>query len=931
MARKKNHPSSTRRLKQAALAAAVLTALGGCGESQLTETEYLQRAQDYQEQGEMRAAIIELKNALALDPDNPDTRLQLGLAYLQAGIGDGAEKELRRAGTLGVPSETLAVALAESLLMQGKNDDLLEQIRPRDFNNQRTRAQLYALRAQALLNQGEVERAARELELADAENASVTNALLTHARLALSGGRMDEARKWIEQALATAPQSPDAWLLLGNLELAGGKTAEAETAFGKAIQYRSYPGPEVARRAMLRIRARRFDEADADIRRLTEAGLGQHPLVRYVQGMNYFAQGRFAEALEAFQQANSRTNALPSLNFYLSATHLALGHEEQALDFARRAYSQAPRSVRIARLLGALRIGYGDYDEGRAMLEKQLEQRPQDKDLLGLLAVAAVHEGDLASAIDYLERLLRLQPDSEQARNLLMLTRLMSGEPLGEVSETGEETYDRLLIRALAELRDGRLAQAIELARQLAETYPDKADPHKLIAATYLAAGLWGNAAEEFRAALKIAPSDPSATLSLARIEIHQGQLQDARTRLRALVEKNPGAEEAILLLAALEARLEGPERAIGLLQKMLESRPEAARVREELAAAELRAGRPDKVLDLTRDLDQATLLEAPRLLEYRGKAAMLLGDPVTAENAFQRWTRLQPDSAWAHFLLSEALAKRGYLDKAGTSLNRALTADPKFLPARIGEIKLLTTRGRLEEARRRLQALRGLAGANDPDVAAIEGWFALGTGAYEEAASRLEQALEARPGTELVILLARANAAKGNTSRALEILQDWLLEHPEDLAVAQERAEALMAAGQPGEAVAQYEAILAQQPNHLVALNNLAWLLQSTDPEKALALAGKAHDLAGDRAPDILDTYGFLLVRQGKAERGIRLLRKALELVPDNQGYRLHLAQALAGRPDDRKEARALLKEVVQKAPAPLAERARELLKTLP
>lgn len=70
--------------------------LGGCG-SGLTPEGHFERAKEYQAQGDIAAASIELKNVLQQSPHHAGARALLGALLITQGDGAGAEKELRRA------------------------------------------------------------------------------------------------------------------------------------------------------------------------------------------------------------------------------------------------------------------------------------------------------------------------------------------------------------------------------------------------------------------------------------------------------------------------------------------------------------------------------------------------------------------------------------------------------------------------------------------------------------------------------------------------------------------------------------------------------------------------------------------------------------------------------------------------------------------
>ena len=78
-----------------ALAFVTSAALSGCDRiTGLTEQQHIQRAKDFEDKGNLKGSIVELKNAIQKNPDSPQARLLLGQIYLKAGMGAEAEKEL---------------------------------------------------------------------------------------------------------------------------------------------------------------------------------------------------------------------------------------------------------------------------------------------------------------------------------------------------------------------------------------------------------------------------------------------------------------------------------------------------------------------------------------------------------------------------------------------------------------------------------------------------------------------------------------------------------------------------------------------------------------------------------------------------------------------------------------------------------------------
>ena len=101
-----NEFTPKRTVTLAILSAALLIGggLAACSKTQTTES-LLTDARQYQSKGDYKSAVIQLKNALQKTPDNAEARFLLGSIYVSSGDMKSAEKELRKALSLGIPAE----------------------------------------------------------------------------------------------------------------------------------------------------------------------------------------------------------------------------------------------------------------------------------------------------------------------------------------------------------------------------------------------------------------------------------------------------------------------------------------------------------------------------------------------------------------------------------------------------------------------------------------------------------------------------------------------------------------------------------------------------------------------------------------------------------------------------------------------------------
>ena len=79
---------------------------------------------------------------------------------------------------------------------------------------------------------------------------------------------------------------------------------------------------------------------------------------------------------------------------------------------------------------------------------------------------------------------------------------------------------------------------------------------------------------------------------------------------------------------------------------------------------------------------------------------------------------------------------------------------------------------------------------------------------------------------------------------------------------------------------------------NNVIALNNLAWIYGEDEADKALIAGEAAYNLASNR-PEIMDTYGWFLYKNDRADEAVTVLKEAVKLAPDNAEIAEHLKEA--------------------------------------
>jgi len=136
---------------------------------------------------------------------------------------------------------------------------------------------------------------------------------------------------------------------------------------------------------------------------------------------------------------------------------------------------------------------------------------------------------------------------------------------------------------------------------------------------------------------------------------------------------------------------------------------------------------------------------------------------------------------------------------------------------------------------------------------------------------------------------------------------------------------------GKKQDALKKYQEALTRAPMYVPALNNLASLYADGiggKPAEGLALIEKAVK-AEPNNTNILDTYGYLLLKNGRADESRKILERVASILPNNPTVNYHLALAYQ-RSGDRAQALSRVNKALESGKFPEEPLARNLLAEL-
>jgi putative PEP-CTERM system TPR-repeat lipoprotein len=906
--------------------------ISACDQSKrYTDQEFVQRAKDFQAQGKLSSAAIEIRNALQKNPKNQEARLLLGDIYIELSLGEPAEQELIRAKELGMDEEALKVPMGQALLLQGLYKRAVAEIKPSQKSPPENIPKILEIQARAQIGLRHFDEGCKLFAKSFAMNPQYIPSYWGLAHCTAAQGDLDGARTELYKALKLDDKNSGTWTQIADFERATHRLPEAETAYDNALRYKSDNLDALLGRAFVKIDINKLNDAKQDVDVAFRVHKN-HPVVNHLRGIIQFKQGHFADAKTSFQTAlRANPDYLPA-TLWLGLTNFAQAdYEQAATQFAQ--YTRSIPDTRVNALLALAQARLGRSSEAEQTLKVLRNVDVKDPQSLALLAQAHMSIGDTELAATYMAKAVEQKPNAADLRIALAETFSQEGDNARAIEQLenavrldpGMVNADIMLIQSL--VRDKQFDNALAEVEALEKKQPKNGAIINLKGTIYLGKNDLANARKSFEQALGSDPPSAAAAMNLALLDLLGKDPEAARQRFQVILAKDNTNVQAMIGLAAIAAATSQESEYVAWLEKAAKVGPSVVRPRLLLASYYLQKNEVQKALALAEEAQIADPNNF-QTLDLLGTARLAAGERENAVITYSKLANLFPNNPVAHFKLATAQVATNNISGAQASLKRALALKADYLDAEIllGSAELGTSRyvEALEIAQQiQQQYPKSAAGfVLQGDVLMAQKQFAPALKAYEKALAMNNVGL-------IAIKVHRALSAGGNAREADARLVQWLNDQPADLNARAYLAAIYMTEGQYKQVIDQYQIILQADPKNVGVLNDLAWLYQKEKDPRALATAEQAYQLKPDN-PQIMDTLGWILVEQNNTARGTELLRKAAAAAPTSTMIRYHWAAALAKSGDKAQARRELADLLVKNKTFPERSEAQELLRQL-
>lgn len=856
-------------------------------------------------QSDMPGAIIQLKNAIQIDPRMLSAQLLLGKALLSNAEVAAAEVAFMEALSLGVNRSEVVIPLSTALIGQGKPKSLFD--RPELSISglpPRIQFQLHLVRAGAYSDLGNPRDALKSVEDARKIDSTSPASWTAEVPLRIRARQFREAMLAAERAIALAPESAEAWNQKGSVLHASGDISGALKAYDVALA--KAEGLDDARiaRAGIFLDLNQIKDAQADLDHLRKKS-PREPRAAYLRALLAERNGDVPGAKAALADVTGFLDPVPidyiryrpQLLMLNGLSHFAQGNNDKAKGYLE--VLQSSNALPAAKVLAQIYLDERNPSRAQTILEGYVRANPRDSRALMLLASAHLAAGRSHRATTLMEEALTID-DSAKVRAALGQSLLSGGRTEDAVVQLEKafkadqgQTQSGFILVGLY-IRGGQPAKALTVAEAVAKRSPDSAVSFNLLGIAKNAVKDHAGARTAFERALKLDPGLTAARLNLARLEIDRKEFQKADQRLREVLKEHDGHVETLLVAATLAARQGRSEDELRALEKARDAEgPKRVAAALKLVEFHTRRKQAGMALEAAKFAHSKAPEDFETLVAY-AKAKLAANDVTGGRIALKDAGRVAENDA--DRLLGVALLQNLAGDAGGAlyTLDKALSAQPGFLAAEALLVEVELRQGDVAKAERRAAGItareprRAIGFSLLGDVFSAKAQPAAAVDAYRKAH-------QIEPSGETMLRLFTAMSRNGDEKNALVLAEQWVKAQPGDVDVRRALADGYARARNYPVAKKVYEEILRVRPRDVNVLNNLANVqihLKDVGGAQKSAEAALAID-SGNAS--VIDTLGWVMYLLENYERALGYLRDARLRAPSDPVIRYHLGATLA------------------------------------
>lgn len=629
-------------------------------------------------------ALLEFRNAIKVDPEDPESYYLAGQAELNQGKMQNAygfflKTVERQADHSGANLQMGKLLLAgrefvkarekaelvlrkepdnqQALLLQGgillgerKTEQaivLLEKLLPRNEKD----VELYTLLAMAYRQLGDLASTENILQKGAANNPRSIHLYLSLANCYSEQKQPEKVEGMLKKVVALEPDKPEHVFRLAAFLWHEGRKADADTLLQGIAAKEKDKEERWAEVAAFYLSRQQVDKG----RELLLAGLRQNKKsfrLRFLLKEAYLAQGDVGKAIAVLGECLTLDQDNPAYMLAqrgLAELYYRLGNVEEAERYVAVVLKESPNDIDGHLLKGAILALKGEFDQAIAEYRVVMQARPEDIQLYPRLAEIYARNRQNNLAIDMLKQGLQVAPDAPEVHRALAMLYVLEKKPKDAEAQ----------LQKMVDLKPDDLAARIDLA----DFYSANHDHAKAI--------------QIYKLVIAKAPNKPLGYLKLSNLYAMDKQGSEAAATAVAGLAANPGNNFLLEHCVKLYVRQGRTGEALALTEQRLSRHPGdvfAYTLRGEIHSAkkDLVSAEQDFRKAMELDADQPeTALRLASILVLAGKGEKAIGDT-------EKLLATPSSSPALYVLLAELYEQTKRHDQALIVYDRALRKYPE-------------------------------------------------------------------------------------------------------------------------------------------------------------------------------------------------------------------------------------------------------------
>lgn len=477
----------------------------------------------------------------------------------------------------------------------------------------------------------------------------------------------------------------------------------------------------------------------------------------------------------------------------------------------------------------------------------------------------------------------------------------MTGNLLNKSEDSTAQARQEQLTQEYLEvvklLKNKQLKAADEKIDRLIQQNPRESNFYNLRALSKVLSKEYTPAIQSYQKAIELAPKNIKSRLGLATVFLLAEDYTQAKQAANGALSINSKSAHAYLILAEVaykENRLQDVESSLLTAQKEIWGlKKQEIIIANNLVKFYVRQKQPQKALSVAQDIikrypdDSSALSLLARTQIYNKKTEQAI---PTLEKLINQESK---DSRHRILLAKLLLNQPGKKPQILKLLTEVSSIAPDNAQVQVQKTIILTQLKDFPEALRTTKKVKQLA----PDTGmaeALEGDIYLAERQMALALTAFQKSYQIKPNNKTLGVIIKIMISQGKQSESIDFLNRELNKNPKNFTAHFLIGNIYQQQNNNREAEKHYQAILTEQPDNVLILNNMAWIYHLDNNPKALALAERAYQKAPKSAA-IADTYAVILVKRGDLAKSLKIFEKAGKLAPQNYDIQYHMADAYA------------------------------------